>query len=361
MQRWTLELENLLMRALLHAWQVQNHRHFRGQLRPPLFALRSEGNKLGEWSPNKRCISLSLPFIRKSSWRAVEAVLLHEMAHQYVNEILQVHDEVPHGDAFRRVCQERQIDARASGHPLDAQGQGDEDSDGPDHRVLRRVKKLLALAGSQNGHEADAAARAAQRLMLEHNLELQQAAREESYFVQPLHLPKLRLQAHEKILGGLIAAHYFVHVIVARVYLAERGREGFVLEAAGTAENLKMARYVFRFLDSAAQRSFDAAVEQGQVSSKAKLRYQTGFVRGVAEKLRAAEKTHAEEGLIWLGDPQLKAFVDRSFGRLSKSRIKATVDDAHLAGKKAGRKVVIHQAVEQPATSRGRLLRGRSV
>ena len=359
MEAWTFELENLLLHALLHAWQVQNHRHFRGQMQPPLFALRSAEDKLGEWAPSKRCISMSLPFVRKSSWREVESVLLHEMAHQYVHEILQVHDESPHGEAFRRVCHERQIDARASGHP-NASNDLDDEARDTENRVLRRVRKLLALAGSQNWHEADAAARAAQRLMLEHNLALQQGAVNENYFVESLHEPKIRLHAHQKMLGGLIAAHYFVHVIVARVYLPERGKEGFVLEAAGTAENLKMARYVFRFLEGAAQRAFDAAVDEGRILQKSKQRYLTGFVRGVAEKLRVDEQKNDAEGLVWLGDPKLQSFVSRTFGRLSKSRIKATIDDAHLAGKKAGRKVVIHHAVEEPTKARGHLLRGRN-
>ena len=360
MEAWTLELENLLLHALLQAWHVRNQRHFRGQMRPPLFSLHSTHNRLGEWSPGKRCISMSLPFIRQSGWRQVEAVLLHEMAHQYVYEVLGVHDEVPHGVAFRRVCQERGIDERASGFPLQ-EAAGDEHTDGTDNRILRRVRKLLALAGSENAHEADAAARAAKRLMLEHNLELQRAATDENYVIQTLHEPKVRLHAYQKMLGGIIAAHYFVHVVVARVYLPERGREGFVLEAAGTAENLKMARYIFRFLEGAAQRSFDSAAVEGRVSPKVRQRYLTGFVRGVGEKLRADEKIHEEEGLVWHGDPRLESFVARRFGRLSKSRVKATIDDAHLAGQKAGQKVVIHRAVEEPTNSRGRLLRGKSL
>lgn len=352
MQPWTIELENLLLHALRQAWHVQNLQHFRAQLEPPMFALRPTNTKLGEWSPGARCISMALPFVRTATWRSVESVLQHEMAHQYVHEVLGIHDENPHGAAFQQVCRERHFDARAAGTPhVD-----DADAPASEHRVQRRVRKLLALAASQNWHEADAAARTAHRLMLEYNLALQHESLEPDYLIRSLHEPQLRLHAHQKMLGGLLAAHYFVHVVVARVYLPNRGQAGFVLEAAGTADNLKMAEYVFRFLQSAAHRSFEDAVRDQALPPKSKSRFLTGFVRGVAEKLRAEAKIVAEEGLVWVGDPRLQSYVDRKFGRLSNSKITAKIDAAHLAGKRAGRNVVIHKPVEAPSLMRDRLL-----
>ena len=68
-------------------------------------------------------------------------VLKHEMAHQFVDEVLGVHDEPDHGPVFRQVCDERGIDARAAGAP---------DADRARDHVLDRIAKLLALAGSPN-------------------------------------------------------------------------------------------------------------------------------------------------------------------------------------------------------------------
>ena len=36
-------------------------------------------------------------------------VLCHEMVHQYVEEVLGICEELPHGEAFKRVCQEREL------------------------------------------------------------------------------------------------------------------------------------------------------------------------------------------------------------------------------------------------------------
>jgi thioredoxin reductase (NADPH) len=67
-----------------------------------------------------------------------------------VDEVLGVRDETAHGPTFARVCRERGIDARAAGLAGVAAGT-DETS-----RILDRIQKLLALAGSSERHEAEA-------------------------------------------------------------------------------------------------------------------------------------------------------------------------------------------------------------
>jgi len=79
--------------------------------------------------------------------------LKHEMAHQFVHEVLG-EQEAPHGPAFRATCARLGIDQRAGGLPQPAQS-------ADQRRLLERVHKLLALAQSDNQHEAEAAAAAA--------------------------------------------------------------------------------------------------------------------------------------------------------------------------------------------------------
>ena len=153
------------MRELLAAHRQLNLSHFKGALKTPQIALSDATSFLARWLRALSTIEFSRAFVAKAeSWGVVIEVLKHEMAHQYVHEILG-EDESPHGPAFRAACERLGIDARARGLPdaqLDPAGQ----------RVLERVHKLLALAESDNRHEAEAAAAAAQRLMLRHNLAL---------------------------------------------------------------------------------------------------------------------------------------------------------------------------------------------
>src|SRR5207247_2344668 len=97
-------------------------------------------------------------------WGALVEVLMHEMAHQYVDEILAARDVQAHGLLFQRVCREFHIDGRARGVPEVAAA-------GAREAILDKISKLLALATSPNPHEAESAMNAARRLMLKHNLE----------------------------------------------------------------------------------------------------------------------------------------------------------------------------------------------
>ena len=92
----------------------------------------------------------------------VREVLKHEMAHQFVHEVLGHQEEPSHGPSFQRVCQQLGIDPRASAVPA-AQRESSP--------IIERIHKLFALAGSQNPHEAEAAMRMAHRLMLKHNIQ----------------------------------------------------------------------------------------------------------------------------------------------------------------------------------------------
>jgi len=145
----------------------------------------------------------------EAGWGEVIEVLKHEMAHQYVSEILGDPDGVAHGKAFRELCERLAIDARAAGRP--------QDSDGGEAapRVLSRIAKLLALAGSANQNEAELAMAEAQRLMLAHNLEM---AAGHSYRFVHLGRPTGRVTEAERTLANLLAEHFFVEVIWVPVW-----------------------------------------------------------------------------------------------------------------------------------------------
>jgi hypothetical protein len=177
----------------------------------------------------------------KHGWGVLEEVLKHEMAHQYVDEVLRVRDEPAHGPAFRRICEERGIDARAAGAP-DVPG---ETASSP---VLERIAKLLALAESPNEHEAQAAMSAAQRLMLKHNIEAAVSGATASYCFRHLGQPTGRVSEHERRLAMILDEFFFVQVIWVPVWRVSEAKRGSVLEACGSRDNLELAAYVYDFL-----------------------------------------------------------------------------------------------------------------
>src|SRR5690606_24137 len=241
---WTAELDT----ALLHALRYEQRCAYFPGLRPA--ALRLTDTKvLGRWIAAERTIEIGRRFAIERPWREVVEVLRHELAHQYVSEVLEVHDEPAHGPTFQRVCAEHGIDARAAGLPEGG-------SEPETAKVIEKVRKLLALAGSPNQHEAELAMRRAQELMLKHQLSGDVGGR---YVFRQLGTPRLRRSAPEGMIGGLLGKHFFVQVIWAHAYLPYEGRDGTVLEICGTEENVAMAEYVHAFLTQTAERLWKEA------------------------------------------------------------------------------------------------------
>jgi len=157
-----------LLRALAEAWNTLNENYFKGALRRPQLVLVDNAARLGEWRSGSRTIALQRAFVFDQAWGVVVEVLKHEVAHQYVSEMLGDPDGGPHGPSFRAICDRLGIDGRTSGVPAAGVGPAPAEAEA---RILGRVAKLLALAESANRHEAEAAMARAQELMLKHNLE----------------------------------------------------------------------------------------------------------------------------------------------------------------------------------------------
>ncbi len=355
MSRYAASPEEVLLRALRWEFSSINHALLGGALKYPAFGLSDGGSKLGRWRSESRTIELSRAFIMERAWAEVREVLAHEMAHQYVSEVLGVTDETAHGPAFRRTCERMGILARAGGVL-----QGLPEADG-EPRVLRRIRKLLALAQSPNEHEARLAAARAQRLMLEHNLAEADTGRAQPYHTRQLGPVKRRFHAHEKMLGGLLAEHFFVVCIWMNGFDAKRGMSGRYLEVSGTPENLELAAYVHDFLLDTGKRLWKAHKrEHGIRGDRERLRFLSGVIYGFGQQLRSQQRLNQEEGLIWLGDPGLKDYVGTIHPRLRRSRgprIRAT--EAWRDGKAAGQRIVLHKPVAgDPSKRRRRITKG---
>ena len=351
-------LSAALERALLHELTIEyayaNRTRFGARLRPPVLALSGSPGCHGRWIRATRTLELSRALVLDGAWPDAVGVLEHEMAHQFVDEVLGIHDETAHGETFRRVCAERGIDARAAGTPVASTTPVETD------RVLDRIRKLLALAGSPNQHEAELAMRTAHELMLRHNIEAASARAELGYEVRHLGDPARRSTRVETDIMVLLAEYFFVKVIRIPVYLPRLGKRGALYEILGTRPNVEMAAHVYAFLLATAERLWQANRRDARVrSGRDRLSYQSGVVRGFREKLGAERTELRGTGLVWVGDARLDEFYRARHPRITTRTRSVRLDGAHAAGREAGRTVVLHRPVEQGATGGGpRLLRG---
>lgn len=345
------ELEAALLRELQRCYAWENWSRFGERLRPAVIELSSASRRFGAWIRTTRTIELSRPMVLERPWLEVVSVLEHEMAHQFVDEVLGIHDETAHGDSFQRVCAERGIDARAAGAPTAAAASVEAD------RVLDRIRKLLALAGSANQHEAEIAMRRAHELMLRHNIEISQARAAAEFVVDHLGRPDKRGNRVESAVVGLLIEFFFVKAIRMPVYLPALGKTGAVYEITGTRTNVDMAGHVYAFLLATAARLWQANRADARVrSGRSRLSYQLGVIQGFRDKLVKERAELRGTGLVWRGDARLDEHYRKRNPRIHHRRDRVRVDGAHQAGREAGRTIVLHRPVTAGAAAGARKL-----
>ena len=344
-------LEAALLRELAETWDEIAHNHFNSSgggpayarrdktaLRRPVLALSDQERRLGEWIRSQRTIAISRRLVVTQPWGVVREVLKHEMAHQYVDEVLRIHDESAHGPAFRRVCEAHGFDGSAAGTPA-AGGE----AAGPMAVVLRRIARLLALAESPNVHEAAAAMNEARRLMLLHNIDAGASPEAPGYAFRHVGEVKARNDVAEKVLAGILSRHFFVSVIWVPAYLPLEVRRGRVLELCGTPANLEVAVFVHGFLMATGERLWRAHKQAAGIQSdRDRRRFIAGVMMGFDEKLDAGARQSRQEGLVVHADAQREAYLRRRYPRRT-NRGGGAIEQtpAYEQGRAAGRKIVL--------------------
>jgi hypothetical protein len=356
----TATLEAALVRELRATWRQLNDAYFRGGLAAPTLELVALRATLGRWVPDTRTIEISLPLVVEKPWGVVVEVLKHEMAHQYVHEILGEKSETPHGPAFRDACARLGVDPRASGLPASGGAADPAERDVGDDRTLTRISRLLALAESPNRHEAEAAMAAAQRLMLKHNLEAVRTHAARAYGFAHLGRPTGRVGEHERLVAMILGKHFFVEAIWVPVYRAREGKRGSLLEICGTYANLAIAEYAHGFLHGTAERLWTDHKRAQGLTERERRTFLAGVMAGFADKLARQEATSRADGLVWVQDGDLGGYLRRRHPHVRHVRHAGQRrNDTWAHGREAGRKIVLHRPVTTGAASRGHLLPAR--
>lgn len=350
-ERLSVELEAAAVRAVRSTYSTINSTYFKYRLRRPVIELTDTTSRLGRWMREGRRLELSRALLLRHGWDTVVEVLKHEMAHQFVDEVLGVVDETAHGPTFRQVCAERGFDSRAAGVPAVGGGA----ARAP---ILDRIAKLLALAESPNEHEAQAAMRAAQRLMLKHNIETAVRGEMDAPVFRHLGTPSGRVTEAERIIAHILSNHFFVDVIWVPVWRVAEGKRGSVLEVCGRLENVEMAEYVHSFLTGTSARLWKQHKREQRIrSDKDRLAYLAGVAAGFRAQLDEQARSNAEEGLVWVGDADVARYFSERHPRIKYTSHRSTRNtSAHQQGVAAGRKIVLHRGVAQGPSGGTRLL-----
>lgn len=325
-----IDFENIVLSELSRAWHryVSTFKWNTSGITAPNFRITEASvSHWGQWATATREMSFSRHLVAKRPWNEVLEVLKHEMAHQYVHEVLKVDGEAPHGPAFKAVCKQFNIDAAVKGTP------GADKVTATNH-IVEKIRHLLTLASNAGATEAEAqaAASAAHTLMLKYNIELQEKNEELGYTVRFLGDITGRIQGYMSELANLLSKYYFVEIIWMSVTDPRTKKKGHELEVSGTEENVEVADYVYEFISRAAVGSWEKKMKdpafklylhqeyaksfgrstalqsiQGFTVS-ARSNFLLGFVQGFKDQLKQAEIKETSAGLVVRKDIHLEEF-----------------------------------------------------
>lgn len=358
---------------LMETWRrqlAQEYRQlcwlYRVRLRLPLFEIRDGQSRAGSWSPGLDTLSLASWLIREHSWDVVLEVLKHEMSHQYVQQIMGRGEELPHGPAFQEACD------RLGVHPefRTAQGAIPRLLNGAGQRsggMLAKVEKLFALAQSANEHEAALAMAKANAILRRYNLERldRQAADYDYLIIKP---GTKRIAAHQRVMAALLKDFFYVNVVIARQFEAQRGETLRVIELTGAKENLAVADHVYHFLSHRLEYLWQEFRKSAGATGREKNSYRLGVLNGFREKLvlqdrqdqeaMRASGDHTSSSLVCASDPGLIRYYRARYPRLRTVQHAGpqVYADTYQAGQQEGKQLIIHKGVGASGGNMGLLL-----
>jgi hypothetical protein len=237
-------------------------------------------------------------------------------------------------------------------------------SPSPEDKIMSRVKKLMALAQSQNQHEAQSAMAKAHQLIAKYNIDIL-ARDEDRHFVSIfVGLPALRHFREDYHLAGLLQDFYFVYGIWVPAYVLNKGKMGSVLEISGAIQNVRIASYVHDFVTHFIDSQWQRYNKKKGLNRYRKTDFAVGIVKGFRSKLKLQNtermRKKGKPGLIKMEDPLLQEHVDYRYPHTASVRGKVLRGhkDVVRDGISIGKKLVISKGINEKGTSR-KLLAGK--
>lgn len=350
------ELERRILHGLACQWEEALwilSPSLRESIQKPLFSLRDMKNRLGYWHRQKHEICLSRAFVLNHPWDTVVEVLLHETAHQLADTVLGAYGETPHGPTFQKACHLLRANPEASGSYETLHDRIANQRVKSEDKIMVRVKKLMALAESQNQHEAEAAIAKAHELIEKYNIDLLSRNANRDFVSIFVGTPALRHFREEYHLSGLLQNFYFVSGIWVSAYVLEKEKMGRVLEISGTVQNINIAAYVHDFVRRHIDSKWKEYNKDKGLNRYRKTDFAVGIIDGFRFKLESESQnkknTREEFALIKKEDALLEKYLSYKHPHLTSFRRKVSSQDTNVLndGKQIGKKLVISKGVTE--------------
>ncbi len=371
------------LQPLLHAANRELYNEYarrnmqrRLKLRPCLIQIQETTQYWGAWNSRTRHIVIAQNLITDYEWHDVVGVLIHEMAHQYADEVLHG-SELPHGDTFQKACHRvgvpfyySKAKVHLQQHSLDwRQTQPSSEEE----KRLEKIRKLLNLASSSNENEASLAMNRVREIYARYQIEKSSTVSDEFYHAF-IKTNRKRLHTYEQKIMSILVNHYMVEVIVGFAFCPQKQTHLRTIELIGRKENVLMAEYVFDFLKNYSLSKLASKREQALANpskreqalanpSKREQKhrfpaslaksYQLGLLTGFDEKLtdqvEFEENREIKQSLaVFRKDPQIKGYVAKVHPRLVSVASQARLKNREFfdTGRREGQTLTINRPIE---------------
>ena len=273
-------------------------------------------------------------------------LLRHELAH-YLTHIFHGDGVLPHGIEYHALCQRYgwpAETAKASGDLFEQHEStvGDLASDA----LVEKVKKLLALATSDNPHEAELATLKANQLILRHHLsraDLGETAEEELCVLTVMSTARK---------STLMVAIYDILTHFMVKPLLHYGKAEVRLDVIGDRSQVQLAEYIAGYLQRELEHLW---INSGLKGMRAKNSFFTGIARGYRTKLESARQSYStdEKRALVKVEKLRTERVRQLIGGFGSSRSGQVLDGSALErGTKAGLNLTIHAGVKNGESKR---------
>lgn len=270
---------------------------------------------------------------------AAKETVFHELAHYMVYR--RFGQNQGHNENFRAACKEIGICDKAK-EPLSTIFDRAESLSTEKDKVVDKVKKLLALSSSDNENESELALLKANALLRKNgisNMDLSEDSK-----IYKLELKEVQSNAKYKAIDSILST-FGVYVL----WNGTRPRWS-ILEVSGELSSIKVAEYVFEFLDKELDHMWSKAKKDHNLKGA---RAKNSFFRGVAQgyrlKLKAAEASEGADGTAIQKYDKDMARICRSIVYDNKTKVTRsnalTSPEGQSAGVSAGKSLSIRQGV----------------
>jgi len=204
-------------------------------------------------------------------------------------------------------------------------------------KLIEKIQKLLALAGSPNKNEAEAAMAKAQELMLKHNIDMRSVEQHDSEYINELSETFRREHPSMKFVNSIVEKYFFVRVVKSN------RREGKFFNYIGEKANVQTAVHTVNFLKATFDRLWKEYKAETGAGRASKQSFVLGLYEGLTEKLDQ-QRMEAEQkyDLVLVDDPRATEKMNELFPRLSRRSSRGTrLRDAgaRAAGMNVGRNI----------------------